>query len=69
MERPSDSINIGGSDNSFENLYVYGKLNYNFDNDDITVKSINVTSPSVFTGDVAFSGDITLDEITCRNAT
>ena len=37
-------------------------------NDDIVVKSINVTSPSVFSGDVAFSGDITLDEITCRNA-
>ena len=68
MERPSDSVNIGGTDNAFENLYVYGKLNYDFDNDDITVKSINVTSPSAFTGDVTFSGDITLDEITCRNA-
>ena len=68
MERPSDSINNGGFDNSFENVFIYGKLNYNFDNDDITVKSINVTSPSVFSGDVAFSGDITLDEITCRNA-
>ena len=68
MERPSDSINSGGTDNSFENIFIYGKLNYNFDNDDITVRSINVTSPSVFSGDVAFSGDITLDEITCRNA-
>ena len=68
MERPSDSINAGGSDNTFENLYVYGKFNYDFDNDDITVKSINVTSPSAFTGDVTFSGDISLDEITCRNA-
>ena len=68
MEIPSDSINNGGFDNSFENVFIYGKLNYNFDNDDITVKSINVTSPSVFSGDVAFSGDITLDEITCRNA-
>ena len=55
-------------DSGFENLYVYGKLNYNFDNDDIKVKSINVTSSSAFTGDVTFSGDITLDEITCRNA-
>ena len=68
MERPSDSINNGGFDNSFENVFIYGKLNYNFENDDITVRSINVTSPSVFSGDVAFSGDITLDEITCRNA-
>ena len=57
MERPSDSINNGGFDNAFENLYVYGKLNYNFENDDLTVKSINITSPSAFTGDVTFSGD------------
>ena len=63
MERPTYDV-----DNLFEDVYIYGKLNYNFDNDDITVKSINVTSPSVFTGDVTFSGDITLDEITCRNA-
>ena len=63
MERPTYDV-----DNLFEDVYIYGKLNYNFDNDDIVVKSINVTSPSVFSGDVAFSGDITLDEITCRNA-
>ena len=62
MERPTDA------DNLFEDVYIYGRLNYDFNNDDITVKSINVTSPSVFTGDVTFSGDITLDEITCRNA-
>ncbi len=62
MDRPTSS------DQQFENVYIYGKLNYDFDNDDITIKSINVTSPSVFTGDVTFSGDITLDEITCRNA-
>ena len=67
---PDESISLQNQtgDSGFENVYIYGKLNYNFDNDDITVKSINVTSPSVFTGDVAFSGDITLDEITCRNA-
>ena len=63
MERPTYDV-----DNLFEDVYIYGKLNYGFENDDITVKSINVTSPSIFSGDVAFSGDITLDEITCRNA-
>ena len=68
MDRSPDDINVGGFANSFGDLYVTGKLNYNFDNDDITLKSINVTSPSVFNGDVTFSGDITLDEITCRNA-
>ena len=60
--------NFETGDSSFQDLYVYGKLNYDFKDDDVTVKSINVTSPSVFSGDVAFSGDITLDEITCRNA-
>ena len=35
---------------------------------DVTVKSLNVTGISSFTNDVNFSGDITLDEITCRNA-
>ena len=60
--------NFETGDSSFQDLYVYGKLNYNFDNDDITVKSINVTSPSTFSSDVTFTGDITLDEITCRNA-
>ena len=64
MERPSDSINAGGSDNTFENLYVYGKFNYDFDNDDVAVKSINVTSPSAFTGDVTFSGDIKVTGVT-----
>jgi hypothetical protein len=62
MERPSDNINSGGADNAFENLYVYGKLNYDFNNDDITFNSINVNSNATFTG------DINLDEITCRNA-
>ena len=68
MERPSDSINTGGSDSSFENLYIYGKLNYDFNNDDVTVKSLKVTGISSFTNDVTFTGDITLDEITARNA-
>ena len=70
MQFPDNSIFLqhAQGDSGFENVYIYGKLNYDFKNDDIVVKSINVTSPSVFSGDVAFSGDITLDEITCRNA-
>ena len=60
--------NFETGDSSFQDLYVYGKLVYNFNNDDVTVKSLNVTGISSFTNDVNFSGDITLDEITCRNA-
>ena len=61
MRLPDESISFQNTtgDSGIENLYVYGKLNYNFENDDITVKSINVTSPSIFSGDVAFSGNVT----------
>ena len=50
MDRPTSS------DQQFENVYIYGKLNYNFDKDDLTF------------GNATFTGDINLDEITCRNA-
>ena len=62
METPTSS------DQQFENVYIYGKLNYEFNNDEITVQKLNVTGISSFTSDVTFSGDITLDEITARNA-
>ena len=63
------NLNDGESpDNSFENLYITGKLNYEFNNDEITVQKLNVTGISSFTSDVNFTGDITLDEITARNA-
>ena len=67
---PDESISFQNTvgDSGVENLYVYGKLTYDFKGDDITVKSINVTSPSTFSSDVTFTGDITLDEITCLNA-
>ena len=55
MERPTSS------DQQFENVYIYGKLNYGFDNDEITVQKLNVN------GNATFTGDIDLDEITCRN--
>ena len=67
---PDESIFLQNTtgDSGIENLYIYGKLNYDFKNDDITVKSLNVAGISSFTSDVTFEGDITLDEITCRNA-
>ena len=42
---PDESINFQNTvgDSGIENLYVYGKFNYDFKGDDITVKSINVT--------------------------
>ena len=62
MKRPSQDIDLGGGDNSFNNLYITGKLNYAFEKDDLTFNSITVNNDAIFTG------DITLDEITARNA-
>ena len=64
MSRPDDIIfsQSESGDSAVENLFIYGKLNYNFNNDDVTFKSINVNENATFTG------DISLDEITCRNA-
>jgi hypothetical protein len=70
MSRPDDIIftQSESGDSAVENLFVYGKLNYDFNNDNVTVKSLNVTGNASFVSDVNFTGDITLDEITCRNA-
>ena len=58
MQFPDNSIFLQHTqgDSGFENVYIYGKLNYDFKNDDITF------------GNATFTGDINLDEITCRNA-
>ena len=67
---PDESISFQNTtgDSGVENLYVYGKLTYDFKDDDLNVKSLTVSGISSFTNDVSFAGDITLDEITCRNA-
>ena len=40
MRLPDESISFQNTtgDAGMENLYIYGKLNYNFENDDITSK-------------------------------
>ena len=67
---PDSSIFLQNTtgDSGFENLYVYGKFNYDFSGENLNVKSLNVSGISSFTSDVTFTGDITLDEITARNA-
>ena len=53
---PDESINLQNTtgDSGAENLYVYGKLNYDFEEDEITLKSLNVKGGinSNLTGDV-----------------
>ena len=67
---PDSSIFLQNTtgDSGFENLYVYGKFNYDFSEEDLKIKSLDVSGISSFTNDVTFTGDITLDEITARNA-
>ncbi len=74
MERPTEF------DSQFEDVYIYGKLNYDFDRDNLKIRSIDVSSESTFTKDVTFSGninvsgsgtfigDLNVDELTARNA-
>ena len=82
MAIPDPSINVQtqGGDSAFENLFVFGQLNYDFDRDDLKIRSIDVTSESAFAKDVTFSGninvsgsgtfigDLGVDELTARNA-
>ena len=82
MAIPDPSINVQtqSGDSAFENLFVFGQLNYDFDRDDLKIRSIDVTSESAFAKDVTFSGsinvsgsgtfigDLNVDELTARNA-
>ena len=67
-------------DSVFENVWIFTKLHYPFDNDDLKIRSINISEPSAFSKDVTFSGsidvtgsgsftgDLSVDELTARNA-
>ena len=67
-------------DSTFENVWVFGKFKYSYEGDDLTIRSINVREPSAFAKDVTFSGsidvtgsgsftgDLSVDELTARNA-
>ena len=82
MAIPDPSINTQtqGGDSAFENIFVFGQLNYDFDRDNLKIRSIDVSSESAFAKDVTFSGslnvsgsgtfigDLSVDELTARNA-
>jgi len=77
---PSINTQTQGGDSAFENIFVFGQLNYDFDRDNLKIRSIDVTSESAFAKDVTFSGninvsgsgtfigDLGVDELTARNA-
>ena len=51
---------VEGGDSSFENVYIYGNLYYDFGSKDITFNSISVT------GDTTL-GDLTVNDFTVDN--
>ena len=53
----------------FDKVHVLEKIEYDFTKSgSISLTELNVIGISTFNSDVTFSGDISLDEITCRNA-
>ena len=53
----------------FDNVFILNSLDYDFTKSgSISLSELNVVGVSTFNSDVSFSGDISLDEITCRNA-
>ena len=53
----------------FDKVHVLDKIEYDFTKSGlISISSLNVIGVSTFQSDVTFGGDISLDEITCRNA-
>ena len=67
MTQPYDTTNVNDGDSIFEDAYVYGKLYYNFDEDDITFRNVHIRENlfvggiSTFVGVATFKDDIFVD--------
>jgi len=60
---------VQGGNSVFESLWITDTLHCNFRNSgSVGFSTITVDGAASFASDVSFAGDITLDEITCRNA-
>ena len=65
----SQQANYQDGNSVFDSVFILEKLDYDFTKSGpITVSELNVIGISTFSSDVTFGGDISLDEITCRNA-
>ena len=64
MDRSPDDINLGGFANSFGDLYITGKLNYHFDRDDLTIKSIIINEDATFKGGINVTSKTILNDDT-----
>ena len=60
---------VQGGNSVFEDVWITDTLHYDFKRSgDVGFSTITVDGAATFSSDVSFAGDITLDEITCRNA-
>ena len=60
---------VQGGNSVFEDVWITDTLHYDFKRSgDVGFSTITVDGTATFSSDVSFAGDITLDEITCRNA-
>ena len=60
---------VQGGNSVFEDVWITDTLHYDFKRSgDVGFTTITVDGAATFSSDVSFAGDITLDEITCRNA-
>ena len=66
---PDESISFQNTtgDSGMENLYVYGKLNYNFENDDISLRSINASSNISTTATITAMGALIYNDTASGN--
>ena len=51
MTQPYDTTNVNDGDSIFEDAYVYGKLYYNIDEDDITFRNVHIRE-NLFVGKI-----------------
>ena len=78
MTFPYSTGNVHDSDSIFEDVFVYGKFNYKFDDDNLTFKNVHIKEnlfvggistfigTSLFKDDVFIEGRLNVDFLTVR---
>ena len=61
MTFPYNTNNVHDSDSIFEDVFVYGKFNYDFTGDSLDVKDLFVSGLSTFIGVATFKDDVFID--------
>ena len=61
MTFPYGTGNVHDSDSIFEDVFVYGKFNYDFSGDGLSIKDLFVSGLSTFVGVATFKDDVFID--------